>query len=584
MSNSKAHVTRMSLRCFKCFRSFDVTLPAETAILGPNNAGKSSLVSCLRSAATMLRHAKNRRPNKRVMDGTTLAWVYFLDQMRLDLEEDNLHFDLMEEEARFAVTFATGWRLVAVWPPRDAAFFYLAHASLPPIQDPSVARRLLPNLVTIPPLHPLEPFEPLLAADTVLKSRYGRLSSRHFRNRLLLMRGVGPDSSAFEGFRRFVATWLPEIALEPPSLVTRQDGSMVVPLFYTGGRMTREISWVGDGTQIFLQILLHIYTNDDADTLVLDEPDIYLHPDLQRRLLRLLTECDLQTIVTTHSSEIALEVPHTASVWVDRSQSKAVRAPSESELEDLTEYLGTQFSLRIARLLRTKLALFVEGDDIDILRAFARPRSGDPLRTEHGLTVVPLEGEANRVRTLGFAWLAEKFLQRSVRGIVLLDRDWKTDEDVLALEREFGNAGITLHVWERHELESYVLYSPALARYLDLDVDLVEQMLDSESGADRDSILRSMFEYRRQQTSQRGRDPGGLLKACQADLQAWWSEPEERVAKVPAKELIRRLNEALEPLGTRHLSAVNVAKSMSTPEIPGELRAVFRSIDHVAEG
>ncbi len=578
---TQAHVTRISLRRFKCFRSLDVTLPMDLAIiLGPNNAGKSSLVSCLRSAAIMVRHAKNRRPNKRLMDGTTLTWVYFMDQMHLDLEEDNLHFDLLNEEARFSVTFSSGWRLVAVWPHNGASYFYVAHPSHASIQDPTSARRHLPNLVVVPPLQPLEPFEPVLAEETVLKNRFSRLSSRHFRNRLLRLSQAGSDRAAYDDFQSFVEMWLPEIALDPPTVVTRQDGSAVVPLFFTEGRMTREISWAGDGIQMLLQILLHITTNRDADTIVLDEPDIYLHPDLQRRLLRLLGECKVQTILTTHSSEIALEVPPVASVWIDRSRPKAIRAPSDRQLEDLTGYLGTQFSLRVAKLLKTRLALFVEGDDVKLLRAFARNGCGDALRTEHGVTVVPMEGEANRVRTRGFAWLAEAFLQSNVQGWVLLDRDWKTEEDVQLLASEFGDAGLKLHVLKRHELESYTLSPNVMARRLGISVEEVARLLDHESGRDKDEVLHSMFEYRRQQSGGRGASPGELLAMCQADLRDWWSRPEERLWRVPAKELIRGLNVQLQALGKAHVSAVAVASAMDPAEVPTELRTLLRSIDN----
>ncbi|MFZ8305259.1 AAA family ATPase, partial [Staphylococcus aureus] len=59
-------------------------------------------------------------------------------------------------------------------------------------------------------------------------------------------------------------------------------------LFYEeqASRNEREIAWAGDGIQIWLQELYHMWMQRAADVIILDEPDVFLHPDLQRRLAR----------------------------------------------------------------------------------------------------------------------------------------------------------------------------------------------------------------------------------------------------------------------------------------------------------
>ena len=52
-----------------------------------------------------------------------------------------------------------------------------------------------------------------------------------------------------------------------------------------GDRTPKELFWVGDGMQIFVQILTHLWRLRSADVVILDEPDLYLHADLQRRLV-----------------------------------------------------------------------------------------------------------------------------------------------------------------------------------------------------------------------------------------------------------------------------------------------------------
>ena len=65
---------------------------------------------------------------------------------------------------------------------------------------------------------------------------------------------------------------------------------MILDLYYTeaGRRTEKELVWAGDGVQIWLQLLLHVFRLRERDVVVLDEPDVFLHPDLQRRLVWLL--------------------------------------------------------------------------------------------------------------------------------------------------------------------------------------------------------------------------------------------------------------------------------------------------------
>lgn len=104
---------------------------------------------------------------------------------------------------------------------------------------------------------------------------------------------------------------------------------------------------------------------------MLDEPDVFLHPDLQRRLVRLLDSLGAQTITATHSSEVLVEAPPESVLWVDKGRKRSVAAPEAGASAGLTSALGSVFSIRLARALRVRAVIFVEGDDVKILRQLA---------------------------------------------------------------------------------------------------------------------------------------------------------------------------------------------------------------------
>ncbi len=145
---------------------------------------------------------------------------------------------------------------------------------------------------------------------------------------------------------------------------------------------------MGDGLQIWLQVLLHIWLNSDVETLILDEQDVFLHPDLQRRLISILDDVDKQVVLATHAPEIVGEANKDAVVWVDRTRRRSRRAGEPVVLQKLNAVLGSGFNLGLARALRSRVALFVEGEDMKVLRNLARAVGAENLRNERGLAVI----------------------------------------------------------------------------------------------------------------------------------------------------------------------------------------------------
>ena len=88
----------------------------------------------------------------------------------------------------------------------------------------------------------------------------------------------------------------------------------------------REIHWSGFGFQVWLQILLQLARGNGDSVLVLDEPDIYLHADLQRRLLRLVGERFPQYFIATCSIPDDHIEPRRSAFFMARSVLRDIRS------------------------------------------------------------------------------------------------------------------------------------------------------------------------------------------------------------------------------------------------------------------
>jgi energy-coupling factor transporter ATP-binding protein EcfA2 len=573
---------RVELENFKAFERLTATFGPSTFVVGPNNAGKSTLLSALRLASGLLRQASRVRPDRAGTFKSQQYLGYGFDAERLGLVEENLRHEFRDVETSIHLVFDGGAHLRAVWPTGvdeddepASPFFFVEADNRPQPRTPAAVRAAFPTLGVVPMLTPIERTEARLEATTVKRDLGGRLSSRHFRNELYLL-----SADEFEAYRELVRRWAPEIELG--SLDVRMaPGGVQLDLFYEeeNHRVPKEICWAGDGIQVWLQVLYHVHRLRDADVLILDEPDIYLHADLQRRLVQILEELDVQTILASHSPEVLGEAHTENVVWVDKSRRRAVRG--SDGLTFSAEAIGSQFNVRIARALRSRVALFVEGKDMKIIRSLARTAGAVGIADEAGLAVVPLEGFSNRTNVTPFKILVDEFLEGSVQSFVILDRDYRSDAACRAVVAEFEKIGIGCHIWNRKEIESYLLVPSVLARVSGLPLtdvsSILSDVVDSFRGKVFARALAAAEEERVGPTSHRV----NVIEEFEPQFAADWAELDRRLGLVPPKEVMSQFNAEAVARNGRPVSAAKLAKAARVGEIDAEIMGVFDRIEEL---
>jgi predicted ATPase len=86
------------------------------------------------------------------------------------------------------------------------------------------------------------------------------------------------------------------------------------------GDFVAEASWMGHGLQMWLQTMWFLVQAKGSQTVILDEPDVYMHPDLQRKLVKTVQRSGQQLLLTTHSVEIMSEVAPENILVIDRAR------------------------------------------------------------------------------------------------------------------------------------------------------------------------------------------------------------------------------------------------------------------------
>ena len=575
-------IQRLDLWNFKAFERFTMTLGASAFLVGPNNAGKSTLIAAARVAAGMLEHATRKRPTGHRAHGYRRVTTHSLRADQYGLVTENLRHQFRSGESAVSLQTDTDLILTGVWPSDDddlpKPYFYLRRSDERNISQPSKVRELTGQIGIIPGLYPINHTESV-RDETYLRSNFqSRRSSQHARNQLRLIR----RSEEFEDFIEFVTLWLPEI--EELSVMTRlgkEPGSREIDVFVRerGDRTRKELFWVGDGMQIFVQILTHLWRLRSADVVILDEPDLYLHADLQRRLVRLLDSTAAQTITATHSSEMLAEASSESVVWVDKTRSRAIRRPKPASLEDLSTQIGSSFNLRLATALRARTVVFVEGDDMSVIRELAKTIGADHLAGERNCAVIEIKGFTNWVRVEPFKWFVSDFLEDSVEVFVLLDRDYRADADVGEVRSTLDSVGVHAHVWRRKELESYLLDPTALARVSNSLPSDISSHLESITGDMTEDVLAQFAKERYLFSPSGKKDLARTIRETNAELRPRVVDPVWRLHRYPAKAILNKLNEILQQAGHTTVSPKSLSRQLLPTEIPEEMRNWLNEVD-----
>lgn len=563
---------------FKGFLRFTVRFGDRALLVGPNNAGKSTVISALRLAAVAARLAGRRNPAEAFSDGGRWVWGYPLSMAKgSGFVAENVRHEFREEESRLELKYRSGAILHMVWPTDgQEPFFHVHDPAGPPKTSAKRARELLSAIGIVPTLTPVEYEENRRDADYMRDKVETRLSSRHFRNHLSLRKATSP--SDYADLQAFLLENTEEIVTLDVHDSFR-DGKVWIDVYYTdaGSHVEKELYWAGDGLQIWLQLLFHIWRNRGAPILVLDEPDVFLHPDLQRRLVRVLESNPHQTILASHAPEMASEAAQGAVVWIERTRRSAKRVADDQGFGRLADVLGSGFNLAVARALRSRVALFVEGDDMQLIRSLAKNASLNFLAEEKALAVVPIGGFSRWPGVEAFAWLKSEFLGSTVGVRVLLDRDYRSTAEIEGIERQLAASSVEAHIWRRKEIENYLLDTETIARLSGATREEVEAMLTGVANELREGVEGQLVAHALKEAAP-GIDPATTTTRVLGDLRDRWEHAEDRLALIPGKQAIARLNDRLQRNGHRTVSARKIASRLNLDLAP-ELRDVLTQIE-----
>lgn len=570
---------------FKSLRNYIISLQEMNVLVGPNNSGKSTIISALRILEVALRRARSKNAERVRLPNDRHGYGHHLSLSQISVSLENVATDYNSEDSHIEFRLTNKNKLFLYFPSDGGCTLHWDTDGAAVTTAGRFSSAFPITVQVVPVLGPLEHREVYVTEETVRESLGTHRASRHFRNYWRYY------PAGWELFAEMIeATW-PGMKIQPPEL---DIANKQLAMFVSEDRIDREIYWSGFGFQIWCQLLTHISRASGSTLLAIDEPEIYLHPDVQRQLLAILRGLDADVLLATHSVEIIGEADPSELLLVQKGRQSAQRLRDVEGMQSALVAIGSSHNVALAQLARTKKILFVEGmDDFRTLRRFAKVLGYDELAAGTDLTAFESGGFSSWERVRSFAWGVKRAIDSGMRMFALYDRDYYCDEEVAHVSAELQKEITNAVILDRKEMENYLLNVEVLQRALNRQVEARNKRLGTTVVAKKtiEEYLNEITEKERIEAQSQflakkiafhkgsHLDHSTLSKQAMRHFEAQWRVLTTRLAIVPGKTVLAGLRDAVQSDLGVGLTDVQIIDEFELDEIPEDMKLLLRRLE-----
>ncbi|MBI5275907.1 MAG: AAA family ATPase [Burkholderiales bacterium] len=582
---ASVNITSIRFWNFKSLRNYVLSIQDMNVLVGPNNSGKSTIISALRILEVALRRARSKNAERVRIPAGRYGYGHHLSLNQLSVSLENVATDYNSEDSQIEFRLSNRNKLHLYFPSDGGCTLYWETEGTAVTTAGRFVTAFPISVQVVPVLGPLEHNEAYVTEETVRESLSTHRASRHFRNYWRYYP---------EGWQLFAdmieATWSGMKIQRPELHVTSKQLTM----FVSEDRIDREIYWAGFGFQVWCQLLTHISRASGTTLLAIDEPEIYLHPDVQRQLLAILRGLEADVLLATHSVEIISEADPAELLLVQKGKQSAQRLRDVEGMQAALQSIGSAHNVALAQLARTKKIIFVEGlDDFRTLRRFAKLIGRTELAAGSDLTAFESGGFSSWERIRSFAWGVKRAIDAKIKMFAVYDRDYHCQEEISAISTELMKELTDAVILERKEMENYLLQVDVLQRTLDKQLAARNKRLGTSVSAskrvenylleitDKERIDAQSQYLAKKLTFHKGShiDHSTLSKQVMQHFEETWKALPTRLQIVPGKTVLRALREAIQTDVGVNLTDVQIIDEFTPSEVPSDLLSLLARLD-----
>jgi len=346
----------------------------------------------------------------------------------------------------------------------------------------------------------------------------------------------------------------------------------------------------GSGFQQFVYLFGFIVLRQPT-VILLDEPDVHLHGTLQRALLeelRKLVADGKQILLATHSRELISQMSPENILVLEEKEAK--RLSIAFDVYDTLDRLGSIDLSQITVIQAYQRVLIVEDrSDWDLLSVFCSKILGTSIwqQVERRLAICYAKGNPYKQDVARLRLQLQQMITikgQLLKMFVVADRDYHPD--LPFLYKDVPSEHIEWHIWERAEIENYLLSLNGIKRVLGEPQDQItleeaglatefERLLEASYDSVNDKLVKAFQEYGRSRREQW--DVPTLSKKAREYLQQHWKD--EKLALTDAKEIVLPgIKDWLKSQNRGQFSNKSLARVLQLDDFPQEVHELARSL------
>ena len=540
-------IKNVSIENFKRFERLDVELRSFDCIIGPNNSGKTTLLQALALFDFCIHNCLSSKNGVISLRRRSIALEEFYVlpvSSPVDLWTDRrTQAQRKHKFIKIIVTFDQGPQVAAAV---DLSYNRLSVSIECEDQSQEWLQQLrqvrisyLPVFSTFLPQE--ERRTPVVIEDELARGRVNSV----IRNLLLNLKHEERQGELVKILRRIFPD-LTRMVIEFDEINDRY-----ISVTYKERERPKEfdVFSAGSGFQQFVYLFGFILLRQPT-VILLDEPDVHLHGSLQRALLdelRQLVASGKQVLFATHSRDLITQMQPENILTLEEGD--ANRLAVAFDVYDALGRLGSVDLTQLPVIQAYRRVLVVEDQtDWIILGAFCAKILGPAIwqQVERRLAICyakgnPWKQDMPRLR----AQLQQTITLegRTLEMFIIADRDYHPDLEYL--RQSLPSSNLHWHVWERTEIENYMLSIEGILRVLGEPErpwpigkaalrQEFERLLDSSRNDANDRLVKAFQEY--SYKLGKGWDAPTFSRKAREYLQEHWET--DKLALADAKEIV----------------------------------------------
>lgn len=522
-------IRKLTFENFGPFPEYQIEFPLDNQafvlLVGKNNQGKSTIIRALK----LINDATKVIGKTKFKYYTEETYFYkLLKQDVGDIRIGRLIYNYKDDNGKIICEFDDDFTIM-IYLDQSKDIIYADYSGRIPAD--------LSNLMgIIPPLGPVAENEEILSNTTYLKANINSsLAPRHLRN---YFAHILTDEQ-FNFVQKIIESSWDKIKLDSVNFIREENK---LECFYTEDDILREISWAGQGLQVWFQIITHFVLLSQNNVLVLDEPEVNLHPEKQNELASIINQYYTgSTIIATHSIELMnnKNITHIINVNKNRKSTSFTYSSNKVQLDLIRSEIGSNFNFIASQFEDVGSIIFTEhSEDYKKLKSIA-----NRLNIGSNDYNIPINGFQQFRSTIYYKEAYSKLIGKNPKYKVILDRDYYPDFYLQNVVDELNKHKIEVDFIPGKEIENIFIYPKMYQPLFEGDADEYKKFSEwflvliekhkRDTFADYFGILLKVTDKKI--------DPKTLYKETSTIFEEQWEDQSRRFSLVPGKKVLKEI-------------------------------------------